>query len=171
MKKLYLEVGKIVSTRGLDGELKVESWCDSPEVIGKIENLYFDNGEKGIKVKSSRVHKNMILLHIDGVDSIEVAEKIRGKIIYAHRDDIPKENESYFIQDLLGAEVIDADTGIKYGKIKDVFPTGANDVYTVEGINGKLYYVPVVEGIVVRVDVEKEKIFVRPIEGIFDNDD
>ena len=170
MKKKYLEIGRIVGTRGLQGELKVEPWCDSPEVICEIKKLYINSGETSINVKSCRAHKNMALVKVDGVNSIDEANKLRGKVLYAERCDIPKEDDSYFIQDLLGMSVVDIDSQREYGKIKEVFSTGANDVYTVKTNEGKLCYVPVIKDVVIDINLQEDKILIRPIEGIFDDD-
>ena len=170
MKKKYLEVGKIVATRGLNGELKVESWCDSPDVICRLSKLFLDGGTREVKVTLARIHKSMVLIKIEGIDDVESACKLRGKVLYAERDSIPKERGSYFIQDLISMEVIDIDNGTRYGEVVDIFKTGANDVYVVRGGDEKKYYVPAIPNVVVSIDEENEQILIRPIKGIFDDD-
>ena len=81
MKKQYLDSGKIVGTHGIKGEVRIDPWCDSPEFLCAFKKLYLDNkGEAFIEVKS-RPHKNITLAKIKGVDTIEQAEKLRGKIV------------------------------------------------------------------------------------------
>ena len=85
MKKQYLDSGKIVGTLGIKGEVRIEPWCDSPEFLCAFKKLYLDeNGQTFIEVKS-RPHKNITLAKIKGVDTIEEAEKFRGKIVYINR--------------------------------------------------------------------------------------
>jgi 16S rRNA processing protein RimM len=128
MKKQFLESGKIVGTHGIRGEVRIEPWCDSPQFLCEFKKLYLDeNGQTFIEIKS-RPHKNIALGKIKGIDAIEDAERMRGKIVYINRDDIILEEGVNFVQDLIGLEVKDADDGKVYGKVSDVLRTGANDV-------------------------------------------
>lgn len=167
MKK-YLEAGKIINKRGLRGEVKVESYCDSASILCSIGTLYYDeDGKRSVKVICAKEYKGFAYLTLDGVKSAEDADLIRNKILYADRNDIPIDEDSYFIDDLIGLSVIDADSGKCYGKVTDVFNRGASDIYTVTQ-NGKDYYLPAVDEFIVETDTQKG-IFVRPIPGIFDD--
>lgn len=170
MIKQFLEVGKIVGTHGLNGEVRVECWCDSPEFLCYFKNLYFKEGQEKIQVKS-RPHKNIALVKIKNVNSIEEADMLRGKVLYINRDDINFEEGVNFVQDLLGCVVKDIDTGAVYGKITDVLYTGANDVYEVTNGDNKKFYVPVIEQVVINKDVENEVVEIRPMKGLFDDED
>ena len=169
MKKQFLEAGKIVGTHGLQGEVRVECWCDSPDFLARFKVLYFNEGAVRVKVKS-RPHKNIVLSKFESVDTIEDAENIRGRVLYINRDDVRLPEGKNFIQDLIGCRVLDADDkSVCYGEISDVFKTGANDVYTVK--NGEReYLVPVVDSVVTLKNVDEGFILVKPIEGLFDND-
>ncbi len=169
MKK-YLEIGKVVGTRGLKGEVKIETWCDTPDFIKKFGKFYLDNGKKELKVISIKINKSIAIALIDGFDSIEKAEVLRGKILYIDRDDVKLEKGRYFIQDLIGLSVIDIDNKKEYGKISQVLQTGANDVYEVEDEKGKKYLVPVIPDVVIKIDVENSKVYIRPIKGIFEDE-
>ena len=132
MKKQFLEVGRIVGTHGIRGELRVDPWCDSPDFLSGFKKLYFDEGKTSLKSKA-RPHKNIVLLRLEGVETIDDAEKLRGKVLYIDRDDARLPEGKNFVQDLIGCRVVDADDASKeYGEIADVFKTGANDVYTVK---------------------------------------
>lgn len=170
MIKQFLEVGKIVGTHGLNGEVRVECWCDSPEFLCYFKNLYFKEGQEKIQVKS-RPHKNIALVKIKNVNSIEEADMLRGKVLYINRDDIDFEEGVNFVQDLLGCVIKDIDTGAVYGKITDVLYTGANDVYEVTNGDNKKFYVPVIEQVVINKDVENEVVEIRPMKGLFDDED
>jgi len=170
MKKQFLETGKIVGTHGIQGEMRVEPWADSPESLDKIKTFYFDDGKTPLKIKSSRVHKNLLLIKADSVDSIEKADLLRGKIIFVNRDDLILEEGQTFVQDLIGLTVRDGNTDKIYGEITDVFKTGANDVYSIKSENGGEYLFPAVKHMIKSIDVDLGVIEVLPIAGIFDEE-
>ena len=115
--------------------------------------------------------QNVAILKIKGVDTVEDAKQFINKVIYISRKDAKIEKGSYFISDLLGCKVIDfSSKEIEYGKINDVFKTGANDVWSVHK-NGKDYLIPVIPLVVKSVDVEAEIIKIQPLKGIFDDED
>ncbi len=170
MLKEYLEIGKIVGTHGIIGELRVECWCDSPQFVAQFKNLYLKKGEEKLEVKA-RPHKNIALVKIKGVDTIEQAELLRGKILYMRRKDAKLPKGSYFVQDLIELSVKDADTDFLYGTITDVLKTGANDVYEVKDESGKAYYLPVIPSVVNKVCPDKGYVLITPMKGIFDDED
>ncbi len=171
MKKQFLEVGRIVGTHGVRGELRVDPWCDSPEFLSGFKKLWFDSGKTEIKAKS-RPHKNLALVKLEGVDTIDDAEKLRGKILYIDRKDIKLPEGRNFIQDLIGCRVLDADDReLVYGEITDVFKTGANDVYTVRDSSGREFLVPVIDEVVTEKNVDEGFVLVRPMKGLFGDED
>ena len=150
--------------------MRIDPWCDSPEFLCAFKKLYLDNkGETFIEVKS-RPHKNVTLSKIKGLDTIEQAEKLRGKIVYINRDDINLGEGVNFVQDLIGLEVRDVDNDTVYGKISDVIRTGANDVYEITDSNNKKYLAPVIDEVVIEIDVDNGFILIRPMKGIFDDE-
>lgn len=171
MKKQFLDSGKIVGTHGIKGEVRIEPWCDSPEFLCAFKKLYLDeNGQTLIEVKS-RPHKNITLAKIKGVDTIEAAEKFRGKVVYINREDITLDEGVNFVQDLIGLEVKDAENGTVYGKITDVLRTGANDVYEITDSNNKKYLAPVIDEVVEEIDIDGGFVLIHPMKGIFDDED
>lgn len=166
--KEFLEAGKIINKRGLAGELKVESYCDSPDVFCTLNKISLDeNGNDIRKILSAKLYKEWVYLKIEGVTSAEGADCLRNKLIYVNRNDIDIDEDSVFIDDILGLDVIDADNGTVYGKLDEVFNRGASDIYRV--INGdKEYLIPAVDEIVVEIDIEKG-ILIRPIPGLIDD--
>lgn len=169
MKK-YLEIGKIVSVHGLKGDVKVEPWCNEPEFICEFDKLYSKDGKKEYEIERSRVQKNMVIMKIKGIDSVEDGQAIRNKILYMDRDDVELEKGYYFFQDLIGLTVIDTDSQKVYGKIADVFQTGANDVYHIKSDDGKSYYIPAIPDVIDKVDLNDGKMYITPLEGLFDED-
>lgn len=171
MKKQFLDSGKIVGTHGIKGEVRIDPWCDSPEFLCAFKKLWLDeNGTEFIEVKS-RPHKNIALVKIKGVDTIEAAEKYRGKVVYINRDDINLAEGVHFVQDLIGLEVKDADNGRVYGRISDVLRTGANDVYEIKDADGKTYLAPVIDDVVKEINVNDGYVLIVPMKGIFDDED
>ena len=87
MPKKFLEAGKIVGTHGVRGDLKVQSWCDSPEVLCDFDTLYLDE-KTPVTVEKAQVHKNVVLMHIKGIDTVEAAEAMRNKVLHLDREDV-----------------------------------------------------------------------------------
>ena len=170
MQKRYLEVGRIVGTHGVRGEMRVECWANSPDFLKKFKRLYLDEGASVLEV-SCRPHKNIALMTAKGVGSIEEADKLRGKILYIDRGDIKLGEGEHFVQDIIGLEVTDAEDGTVYGVVKDVLKTGSNDVYEMKSADGKLYYIPVIPDIMAGFDFDKGKVYIRPMKGLFDDED
>ena len=169
--KKYLEIGKIVSTHGIKGEVKVHPWCDSPDFFFEFDNFYFKNGEEEIDVDTLRIQKNMIVMKINNVDTPEEAVKFRNKVVFIDRDDIELEDDCFFVQDLIGMKVVDADSEKLYGEIIDVTETGANDVYHIKFENGKTYYIPAIADVVINTDISANTMTIRPLKGLFDDED
>ncbi len=168
MIKQFLETGKITGTHGLKGEVRVQPWADSPEFLAEFDELYLDKGARKIEIKAARVHKNMLIMKIKGVDTIDDAEKLRNKVLYMDRDDVELEEGAYFIQDLIGLDVLDDETGEKIGILADVSETGANDVYHVKTDEGKEYLIPVIPDVVKDISLDDGAIRVFKMKGLFD---
>ena len=167
MKKQYLEAGKIVTTHGIKGEVKIMPYTDYPELLCEFDRLFLGKNHEEINVERSRVFKNMVIAKLEGYDTPEAAEKLRNKILYMHRDDLELDEDTYFIQDLIGIEVYDADSGFVYGKITDVMQTGANDVYVIQG-NDREYLIPAIPEVVITTDIDENTMTIRPLEGLFE---
>lgn len=100
--KQYLEIGKIVNVHGLRGDMKVVPWCDDPEFLCEFDTLYLGKAQKPVTVTAARLQKGNVLLHLEGVDTVEEAEKLRNQVLYMDRDEVELEEGVYFIQDLTG---------------------------------------------------------------------
>lgn len=170
MRLSYLELGRIVGTHGVKGEMKAESWCDSPDFFKNFSTVYFGkSGEDPHTLKSSRPHKNMVLITIDGIDNMDKAEALRGQVLYVKREDAPLDDSTVFVAELIGCTVADADDPSKvYGKVTDVSNSGAQDIWYIKN-GSREYLMPNIPGIVEKTDVENDLILVRPIPGIFDD--
>lgn len=171
MLKEFLECGKIVAVHGIAGELRMQPWCDVND-LKKIKQLYLDDkGQKEITLISARPHKNIVLLKLDGINSIEEAAYFRNKVVYLNRNSIKLNPGQHFIQDLIGITVIDIDTNKIYGKISDVFNNGANTVYSITFPDNSEKLIPAIKSVVIKTDVENEKMYIRPIPGLLDDEE
>ena len=167
-RKPFLEAGQIVGTHGVRGEVRVQPWCDSPEVFASLKTLYWDAaGTQPVRVKS-RVHKNLALAKIEGVDTVQDAALLRGRILYLDRRDLDL-GDRYFIHDLVGLAVVDAESGTVYGELTDVSNTGANDIYHMRTPDGKEILIPVIPDIIRQVDIDGGRIAICPMKGLFDD--
>ncbi len=171
MLNQFLEAGKIVGTHGIQGELRVDPWCDSADFLDRFKTLYWDKGVQKLEVVSSRVHKTQLLLKLKGIDSIEQGDILRGKVIYINRDDVRLEKGRYFMQDLIGMSVFDADTCIYYGTLTEIIRTGANDVYQITSEDKKNYLIPAIPDVIIDINITNSKMQIRPMRGIFDDAD
>ena len=142
----------------------------SPDFFCQLKKVYLQEGKQCLEVRS-RVHKHIAIMKVKGIDTIEEAERLRNKVLYMDRNDVQLEEGAYFIQDLIGMAVYDVDNGTLYGKVTDVMQTGANDVYQITADDGKNYLIPVIDEVVITISVDEEKIFIRPLKGIFDDED
>lgn len=172
MIKQYLEIGKIVGTHALKGEVKVQPWCDDASFFKKFKTLYFGkNGETALNIVSARPHGNVAILKIEGIDNPEKAQEIRGRILYIKRSDAKLKDGQYFIAELIGCKVVDdSDEAKEYGTICDVSQTGANDVWHIKGKDGREYLIPSIPQVVKHTDVESGIVKISPMRGIFDEE-
>ncbi|MBE6787034.1 MAG: 16S rRNA processing protein RimM [Ruminococcaceae bacterium] len=170
MKKRYLEVGKIVGTHGVKGMTRVQVWADSPDFLKQFKYLYTnENGGEKLTVLKVQPHGNISLVAFKGVETIEHAESFRNTVLYIDRKDVKLPEGRYFITDLIGVKVYDDDNGDFLGEICDVSQTGANDVWHIKN-EGREYLIPAISDVLVSVDVDDDKAIIRPLKGIFDDE-
>ncbi len=169
MKKNFLEIGKIVGTHGIKGMVRIDPWADNGEFLTNFKTFYTENGKSEISVKRVIPHGRVVLAEIEGVDSIEKAETLRNKVLFIKRSDADIEDGRYFIAELLSCDVFDYETNENLGKITEVFSTGANDVWQVTKDN-KNYLVPAIEDVLKEIDVENNRVVIKPLKGIFDDE-
>ena len=163
MKHRYVEAGKIVYTQGIAGEVKIMPWADDPDFLLNFKTLYLDG--KPIHIRSARVHKNAVLMKLDGVDDINEAIRLKNKVVSIDREDAMLEEGSFFLADLYGLEVRDADSGEVLGTISDVLTPPANNVYIVKGTKRE-YMIPAVSEFIVETNVDGGYLLVHLIEGM-----
>ena len=170
MKKEFLEIGKFVGTHGVRGMVRIQPWSDDGEFLTEFKNFYLDNGKTKIKINKITPHGNIVIAAVDGINSIEDAEKLRNQVLYIKRADAKLPDGRYFVSEIIGAQVFDADTNVLLGTLTDVSPTGANDVWHIKS-GEKEYLVPAIGDVIVDVNIDSDVITIRPLKGIFDDED
>lgn len=166
-----IEVGKVVNTHGLKGEIKLIPWTDFPEVFDVIDSVY-TNSENEFNVCGIKYQKNCVILKLKGIDKVEDAEKMRGLILYADKDIFScLPDDTYLIADLTGMEVYEITNDNKeclLGKLTDVIQTGSNDIYTVQSDDGKILLLPAIKDVIINIDSKGKKITVKVPDGLKD---
>ena len=158
MKLQFVEAGEIVTTHGVRGEMKVLPWVDGPEILCEFDRVRIAGRE--YNVESCRIQKSCNLLKVEGIDTMEAAQAMRGKTVELYREDI--DDEVIFAAELIGVEVY-AD-GENIGKIVEVLDYPGNSVYVVKGKYE--YMIPAVKQFILATDMEKNETQVKLIEGM-----
>jgi len=167
----YLNVGKIVNTHGIRGEVRIWPQTDFPEVRFRQGSrlLLFMPGKADatpVEVVSARPQKNMFLVKLKGIDSMTEAEKLKGGVLKVEDEDrVPLEEGEYYIRDIVGCTVV-TEEGETLGVVTDVLSPGANDVWVVKRPKGKELLLPVIDEVVLDVDVAAKRIKVHLMEGL-----
>ena len=171
MDKMYLEVGEVVTTHGITGELRVYPWSDDVDFLTQFKRVYTTSDGGGeLKIISARSHKNVCLLQLEGIDSIPLARHLIGKVLYINRNDIQLEEGRYFVQDLLGLRVVDKAGTKEFGTIKNITHPGRHDVYEIKRPDGTVCLFPAVSPFLVKIDLAEGLVWVDPIEGMFEEE-
>lgn len=161
----YLEVGKVTNVHGLNGEVKVQPWADSPEFLCQFKTLYVDQSHFPIQVERARVHKNMVIMKFEGLTDVPGAMSMRNAILHIDRADVNLPEGAFFLADIYGLEVWDAESGAVLGKIDDILTPPANNVYVVRGGERELM-IPAVPQFIAETNVEDGYIRVNLMEGL-----
>ena len=158
MKLQFIEAGEIVTTHGVKGEVKVMPWVDGPEILCEFDRCRIAGKE--YEIVSCRIQKSCNLVKLSGVDTMEAAQAMRGKVIELYREDI--DDEVIFAAELVGMEVFAE--GQCIGKIKEVLDYPGNSVYVVKGEHE--YMIPAVKSFILSTDMDKNEMQVKLIEGM-----
>lgn len=163
----YPECGKIINTHGCRGGVKVEPWCDTPEVFAALPAVYVREGGtfRRIALRRASVFRRFVFAELAGVESMEAAEALCGTVLYAKREDLHLPGGTLLVAELAGLPVYDAGSGALLGKIRDVIHPGATDIYVIDTARGEAM-VPAVPEFVQSADFERG-VLVTPIEGMF----
>jgi len=161
LKKQYLEAGRIVNTHGVRGEVRIEPWADDAAFLTRFKRFYMDGAP--IRVRSARVHKNMVIAALEGVEDVNAAMALKGRVIFIDRKDVKLPKGKVFLQDILGAKVV-TEQGEELGVLEDVMDAPAASVLVVKGEREIL--IPDVPAFVLGKDADEGVVTVRLIEGM-----
>lgn len=154
-----IQIGEVVNTFGLKGELKIFPYVDYFE---DLKTIYLNNEPK--EIERARYQKNVVIIKLKGLDDINDVESLKGLEVFVDEADMPElEEGEYYIKDLIGLDVY-TDEGKHLGKVDDVFNTGANDIYQVGDI-----LLPGTKEVLKEIDIENKKITVHIIKGLIWN--
>jgi len=168
MKQEYFEIGQIVNTFGIKGQVKVTPFTDDIHQFDRLQTIILEkNGKKQVKeIEEVKYHKNVVLIKFKGIEDINMAESLRNSYLKIKREEARKlPEDTYYIADLLGLSVY-TDDGEYLGKVDDIYATKANDIYVVKDEEGKQILLPGRKEVILQVDLDKETITVHLLEGL-----
>ncbi|QFT88845.1 Ribosome maturation factor RimM [Bacillus sp. THAF10] len=169
----WFNVGKLVNTHGIRGEVRVVSRTDFPEERYQKGNrlyLFLENHTEPMEVivESRRVHKSFDLLTFKGFNNVNDVEKFKGAIIKVPEDQLGDlEEGEYYFHEIIGCKVLLQESMEEIGTVKEVLTPGANDVWVVKPKKGKEIYIPYIDSVVKKVDIAEKTIIIEPLEGLF----
>ena len=164
----YLEIGQIVNTNGLKGMLKVKPLTDDITRFNDLKSVFIQKDSELLefKIQDVKYSKNMVLLKLEDINSINEAEKYKNLYIKINRKDAVKlDKNSYFIVDIIGSEVLTEENEI-LGKITEVLELKSNDVYVVKNAEGKEILLPAIEEVIKDIDIENKRVIIHLMEGL-----
>ena len=170
MKKKFLECGKIVGAHGVKGLAKVESWCDSPKILAAQKRVFLaekDGSYREVKIESASVSGPLVLMMLSGGFDREQIQGMKNTVLYLKREDIPLKKGAVLLADIIGLDVVDIDTGVTYGRVKDITEAPRSRIYVVEQENGREVLIPDVKEFIKEIDAERG-VLIRTIPGFFD---
>ena len=170
MMEDLLQAGVITTTHGIRGEVKVFPTTDDVHRFEDLDSVLLDTGREymELEIENVKYFKQYAILKFKGIDNINDIEKYKGRSLYVTRDQaIPLEEDEYYIADLIGRDIY-LENGEKFGVLKDVMETGANDVYIVETEEGKEVLIPAIHECVLDIDVEENRMEIHLMDGLLD---
>lgn len=166
----FLRVGVITSPHGVRGEVKVYPTTDDANRYRTLEEVLLDTGNEQmtLQIEHVKFHKNMVIVKFKGFDNINDIEKYKGSDLLVSREHAVKLNpDENFIIDLIGLHVV-TDEGDEFGTVKDILKTGANDVYVIDGNDGKEYLFPSIKECILDVNLKEKKVTVHIMDGLLE---
>ncbi|MDR3242703.1 MAG: ribosome maturation factor RimM [Clostridiales Family XIII bacterium] len=158
--------GKIVNVVGLKGELKVYHYSDRANRFSGLDSVYV--GDELCEIEGVRYVKNLSIIKLKGIDSVNEAEKRRGREVFILEEDLPGlPEDAYYVRDLIGAAVVDGGGGV-LGEIRDVIQNRAQDIYEIGRPDGGAFLLPAVGAFIKNVDLENRRVTVELPEGLLD---
>ncbi|MHC2995358.1 MAG: 16S rRNA processing protein RimM [Candidatus Atribacteria bacterium] len=168
MNKSFIIIGKIVSTQGNKGEVKVVPLTNSIDRFRKLTDIFIKKGnnKKLLNINNLKIKKNTVILKFEGIENIEKAEMIVGSFLEVKRSNaikLPK--DTYFIFDIIGLEVYTNENEL-LGKVENIISTGSNDVYVVKNKDKQEILIPAIREVIKNIDLEKKRISINMVDGL-----
>ena len=164
----YITIGKVVNTQGYRGEVRVIPLTDFPERFDDMKSVLLEQNGRVEKrsLEKTYQHGKFIIFKFTGVDDMDTAETLKNATLLITREELtPLPAGSYYIFDLVGLQVFTTE-GRHLGKVTDVIQTGANDVYTVEGVTKRPLLIPALKQVVREINIRSDKMVVELPAGL-----
>ncbi len=168
MDKKQFEIGKIVNTQGIQGDVRCISFSDDIKRFDLLKSVYATDGKNTLtlEIEKHRYHKQFVVIKFKGVDNMNDAEKLKNYTLKIDEEDaLPLKEDEYYIGDLYGLNIYDKDNN-KIGVLKDIIFTGANDVYIIQRENKKDILLPAIKKCILEVNIKENKMVVEVLKGL-----
>ena len=166
-------VGKVIKPHGIEGKIKVKYYGEDLKQFSHYREVVLRDGRgngKTFDLLEVGVQSSLLILKLKGIERIEDAEPLVGHEVLIRRDLLPDlEEDEYYWADLLGIDV-ESEGGKKIGTVKEIFSTGANDVYVIEGRRGEVL-LPATGEVIKRIDLQRRVITAHWMEGLWERED
>lgn len=166
----YLEIGQIVNTQGLKGEVRIYPFTNDSKRFNDFKKIYVDIDNNKIKlfIENIRYYKNLVIVKFKNIDNINLVEQYKGKYVFIDEEDkLDLPENTYYISDLLNSKVIYNNE--VFGILVDIYNVQSNDVYVIKNNNNKQIVIPANENIIQSIDINKKEIIIDNIEGYYEN--
>ncbi|MDR1532684.1 MAG: ribosome maturation factor RimM [Clostridiales bacterium] len=165
----FFEIGKIINTHGIAGELKIFPTTDDPRRFRLLADAYVlrppDWRPERFEIESVRFHKRFVIVKFHGIDDINTAETFKNALVkITEAEALPLEEDEYYFQDIYDCRVVTTE-GEELGVVTDILRTGANDVYVVRGSRGEIL-LPAVKGCVKAINTVEKTMTVYLMKGL-----
>jgi 16S rRNA processing protein RimM len=166
-----ISIGKISSTYGYEGIVKVLPLTDFPERFNNIRNIKISRhgNVEEFTIETVKPYNNIFLLKFKGIDTKEQANEYRGALLMVEENEVYPLPEGYYYHfQLIGMQVYDAEKG-SLGQLKEIIETGANDVYVVRGEKYGEILIPAIKEVILDVDTAQNKMQVKLLPGLIED--
>ena len=160
-KERTVEAGRITNTHGVRGEVKIEVWLDSPDFLRRCKGILLEG--KKVRFTSAKVQERFLIAGLEGIGTVEEAARLKGKTVFIDREDAPLKKGEYFLQDIIGADVVD-EAGTRIGTLAEILETPRAPVYVIRGETEHM--IPAVPEFILHTDADAGIVTVRLIEGM-----
>ncbi|OAQ20830.1 ribosome maturation factor RimM [Thermosulfurimonas dismutans] len=167
-----MAVGKITRPHGLKGEVRVLPFLSNRELLKELPRFFLQKeGEEiliPISVREAPGGRDF-LFRFEGIEDVEIAEGLRGRVLYAEVSDFPELEEGEFYYFQIEDLPVKTEAGEILGRVKGVMPVGPYDLLEVETKEGQSFYLPMVEEVILEINLDEGYVLVRPTPGLIES--